>query len=237
MLKALTVRYDVRATDIHAGTVAGTPVEALDITDTNAVRKAAAGCEIVAHLAIANRSTLQQAIGDDVDALDRAEVDVGIWGTRNVFIAAAEAKVKRVIFMSSLTVQMGRPLDVPVHDHTPPSPLNHYAVTKLYGEHLADLHVRRGDFTAVCLRLGQPYPVEHYGPNDIHEPGSRTLGITFPDIARGLIAAAEADLGDRRLAVAYLLSDTDEPVYHTQSMHNLGYKPGDRFTAEGVVPA
>lgn len=235
ILPTLDARFDLKATDQSDGRFAGVDVTALDICDAAAVREAVAGCDVVCHLAIANRSNLQASGMTDDDELDRAEIDVNVWGTRNVFAAAAGAKVSRVVFMSSLTVHMGRDLMEPVGEESPVKPLNHYAVTKLYGEHLAQLHSRKSEFSAVCLRLGQPYPVEHYNETHIRQDGWRTLGITFGDIARGIITAATADLTDG-FAVAPLLSDTDEQVYDMTPMKALGYRSADRFGPDGVTP-
>lgn len=90
-----------------------------------------------------------------------------IIGTRNVFEAAREVGVKKVIFASSNhvtgvyegfdTLQGGRhsrftpPM---IYTTDPIHPGNNYGVSKVFGEALARYYADRWDISFICLRLG-----------------------------------------------------------------------------------
>jgi nucleoside-diphosphate-sugar epimerase len=59
--------------------------------------------------------------------------EINVDGTLNVFLAAKEAGVKRVVYASSSSVYGNSPT-LPKHEEMPPQPLSPYAITKLAGE-------------------------------------------------------------------------------------------------------
>jgi nucleoside-diphosphate-sugar epimerase len=63
-----------------------------------------------------------------------AEENVNITGALNVFLAARNKCVKKVVYASSASVYGDRPILLKVEDMTP-NPLSPYAVTKLTGEY------------------------------------------------------------------------------------------------------
>ena len=86
---ALAGRYELRA--LNRGPVEGVPCHRADIADLAAIRPAFTGVDVVVHLAAIARGG---APWDDI-------LHHNIAGTYNVFEAARQAGVKRVIFASS----------------------------------------------------------------------------------------------------------------------------------------
>jgi nucleoside-diphosphate-sugar epimerase len=133
-----------------------------DVTDLDAIRPAFAGQDSVLHL----------AVSVDVDNWD-AQMDVTANGTLNVFRAAQEAGVGRVVFMSSGSTMCGWEWDPslpygrlaagtwdgladwPLLDtRTPPRPDSPYAVAKLFGEHVGRYFSDRYGMQVIVIRLG-----------------------------------------------------------------------------------
>jgi len=81
---------------------------------------------------------------------------VNIMGTINVFKAAAESKVKRVIFASSSSVY-GDQEKLPLIENMIPGPISPYALQKLAGEEWAKLFTNLYDMPVVSLRFFNIY--------------------------------------------------------------------------------
>jgi len=77
--------------------------------------------------------------------------DVNITGTLNVFNAAVENKVKRVVFAASSSTY-GDSEGLPKVEHTIGRPLSPYAVTKYVNELYADVFSKSYDFEFIGLR-------------------------------------------------------------------------------------
>ncbi len=72
-------------------------------------------------------------------------------GSLNVFLAARDAGVKRVIFSSSSSVY-GLSQTLPLHEALPCAPISPYGVSKYCGEHYARVFSTLYDMDIVCLR-------------------------------------------------------------------------------------
>lgn len=72
-------------------------------------------------------------------------------GSLNVFLAARDAGVKRVIFASSSSVY-GLSETLPLHEALPCAPISPYGVSKYCSEHYARVFSRLYDMDIVCLR-------------------------------------------------------------------------------------
>lgn len=148
--------------------VEGIPHIQADISDLEAVRRACQGMEMVLHLA---------AETEDYDDWDRV-MESTIGGTLNVYRAAQEAGVRRVVFMSSGSTMCGYewyegspygklaantidrlPADARMITHLdPPRPDSFYAVGKLFGENTGWLFSERYGMSVLCIRLGAVLP-------------------------------------------------------------------------------
>ncbi len=148
-LRALN-RRDVEGVECHRA----------DIADLEAIRPAFEGVDVVVHLSAAIRADIEGYIQSNVV------------GTYNVFEAAREAGVKRVIFASSGSTVAGweqkEPYDVIAggrYDEAPESweklseevatwPRGIYGCTKVWGEALARHFSDTYDMSFICLRIG-----------------------------------------------------------------------------------
>jgi len=97
-----------------------------DIRNMDAVRRAAAGADVVYHLAALG--SVPRSIKDPVTTHD-----VNVNGIMNMLLAARDAKVKRFIFSSSSSVY-GQCKVLPQHEGLPLSPISPYGASKAAGE-------------------------------------------------------------------------------------------------------
>ena len=77
-------------------------------------------------------------------------------GTLNVLDRAARARFQRIVYASTCAVY-GEPLEVPVREDAPLSPLSPYAASKLAGEALCDAYAATHGLETVCLRFFNVY--------------------------------------------------------------------------------
>lgn len=133
--------WEIAPTD-HA---ASGSVEALDITDLEACRRAVDGSSAVLHLA-----------ADPSPSADfrTSVLPTNIVGTYNILTAAVEADVGRFVFASSAQAVAGYPLDVQVRENDPPLPANDYGVGKAFGEALCASMSVRSATTSLSVRIG-----------------------------------------------------------------------------------
>ena len=146
----------------------GIPYTQASITDAEAVRAASVGMDMVLHLA---------AETQDYDDWDKV-VATTMGGTLNVFRAAQEAGVKRVVFASAGSTMLGyqfdpastyaqladnklqrMPAEARMILHTDPArPADFYSVGKLFGEHTGRLFSDRYGMSVLVIRVGAVLP-------------------------------------------------------------------------------
>lgn len=145
------------------------PVEGIkntqaDIADLDAIRPAFEGIDMVVHMSAETK---------DLSNWDKI-LDNSVKGTVNVFRAAQEAGVKRVVFGSSGGSMCGHERDEslpygklaageydkvtapwPLMDvNDPPRADAPYAIAKLFGEHVGRWYSDVYDMSVLCIRLG-----------------------------------------------------------------------------------
>ena len=159
--QGLSDKYEFSGLSRHA--VEGIPYTEASVTDLDAVRRAVAGVDMVLHLAGETKND------DNWD--DHFQVTAG--GTVNVLRAAAEAGVKRVVFMSTGSTMCGWEWDdsLPygklargeteglsdwqlLDYRTPPRPDSPYGCAKLFGEACARWFSDRYPMSVLVIRLG-----------------------------------------------------------------------------------
>ncbi len=111
-----------------------------DIADLDAIRSAFVGIDAVVHLAA--------QIDNELPAIFRANLQ----GTGNVFTAAHEAGVRRVLFASSGSVMGGYAAQSPLR------PTGLYAASKVWGEELGREYASAHGMSVLCLRFGRVNP-------------------------------------------------------------------------------
>ncbi len=202
--------YDLRLADLQE---AGERSIQLDVTDLTACRKACEGVDTVVHLAgVASPDSPFEAI-----------LPVNITGTYNVFRAASEVGVRRVVFASSAQVIEGYPLDVQVRADMPVRPKNLYGVSKAFGEVLAAYFAYQEGLEAVAVRIGA---FEY--PREWNRMGARDLSAWASprDLCVLLTQCIEVDLGDDPFFIAHGISDNRfKRLDLTETRVRLGYAP------------
>ena len=135
-----------------------------DLTDAESMRKAAAGVDVVYHIAATYREAGQP---------DSAYRAINVEGTRNVLDAARAGGATRVVHCSTGGVH-GHIANPPANEDAPFNPGDVYQETKLEAEQLAREYGRATGLDVVVAR-----PIGIYGPGD-----TRFLRM-FRGLARG----------------------------------------------------
>jgi UDP-N-acetylglucosamine/UDP-N-acetyl-alpha-D-glucosaminouronate 4-epimerase len=115
-----------------------------DIRDAQVVNEAVKGTHVVFHEAALG--SVPRSVADPVTTHQ-----VNITGTLNVFLAARDAGVRRVVYASSSSVYGETPV-LPKREDMIPQPLSPYALSKLAGEHYASVFKHVYNFEIVSLR-------------------------------------------------------------------------------------
>jgi UDP-glucose 4-epimerase len=151
-----------------------------DILDAAALRRAAAGCDAIWHLAAA--ADVNEVLADPA----RAE-ELNARGTLNVLEAARAAGVERVLYASTIwvysEVERG-----PADETTPlPPPRHVYTATKLAGELYCRAYEDLYGLPCTILRFGIPYG-----------PRARSAGVVAAFVRRALDGEVLRIQGDGR---------------------------------------
>jgi UDP-glucose 4-epimerase len=175
-----------------------------DVRDRGVVAQAAAGCEVVFHLAavVSVPKTTEDPLGSAA---------VNETGTLNVLEEARSGNARRLVFASSSAVYGDDPV-LPKHEEMAAKPLTPYAVQKLASEYHLKVYNGLYGLETVSLRFFNVFgpkqdPSSPYSgvisifmnqalrgrPPVIHGDGRQTRDFVFVgDVVRALIAAAES---------------------------------------------
>ena len=225
--RALAERgYTVSA--LNRQNVYGVPTIQADITRLEAIRPAFENIDCVVHMA---------AYLGPSDAMQLA---VNIEGTYNVFEAAKDAGVKRVVFGSTGATQMGyereepilsmveaRYADIPdppprVYTTSPGRPDRMYGVAKLAGEAMGVYYSEIHGMSVICIRLGRVTAADR--PADAR---SAAVHLSQRDAAQIVWRCVEAP-ADIRYDIVFGVSDNRtrfRDLEHTTAQ--VGYVPQD----------
>ncbi len=206
--------HEVRAFDRVAG---GASSVTADIADTAAVHAACTGIDAIVHLA---------ATPDDAPFLEL--VSPNVIGLYNVLDAARKRGVKRVVLASSVQVGWSEAGRGPRTAETA-SPRNHYALTKLWAEQMAEMYARELGLSIIAARIG-------WMVRDLREATQiREREMTQHYISRRDTACfIERALvtPDLSFAVLYAIGPDGRAAYDLETPRALlGYEPQDHFPA------
>jgi uronate dehydrogenase len=202
-----------------------------DLTDQEALRRAAAGVDTVIHMA-ANPNS-----GDPWERI----MPSNIVGTYHVFEACRQAGVKRVICASSLMANWGYQLDepykairecrfeelpaeIPIVTHLDPvRPTDLYSASKVWSEALARVYADVHGLSCICLRIGWVNDVDRP-----YEPGLAAVWCSQRDIV-DLVERCVNAPEELRFDIFFGVSDNRYrwvDLEHPRQV--LGYVPLDR---------
>lgn len=182
-----------------------------DVRDREVVDDVMEGADYVVHLAATN---LNRSVAYPSESL---AVNVG--GTNNVFRAAAEEGVEKLLYASSASVYGNQ--DVPMRESDPVQPKTPYGVAKYTGEGLLEFYAEQHDLDYVTYRFFNVYGagqdtdayytsvinvfIERLARGDppvIHGSGKQSLDfVNVRDIARALSLGIERDVSNERFNV------------------------------------
>src|SRR4051794_26631660 len=186
--------------------VAGGDVELVgkDVRYGGAVRDAIRGCSHVIHFATVS---INKSIADPHES-----IDINMTGNHNVFAAAADEGVQRLVFASSASVY-GDPKKLPMHEDDPLDPLTPYCIAKRAGEDLLGFYQRQKGLSWNALRFFNVYgpgqKIEAYYTSVINHfierlragespiidgKGEQSMDfIHVTDLAKSVVAALESE--------------------------------------------
>ena len=199
----------IRLTDVAEMASAGPGEEVVraDLADYDAVEAAMRGCDAVVHLGgIATEDTWQ--------AIERSNIQ----GTYNVYEAARQCGVRRVVFASSNhAAGFWRRRDT-IGPDVPTRPDSYYGLSKVLGEGLARLYADKHGLSSVCLRIGQ-FRVK---PTNVR---MLSLWLSHRDMVSLALCSLEAP--DIHFAVVYGVSANTRSWYHNPGADRIGYRAED----------
>lgn len=175
-----------------------------DVRYGGAVHNAMKGCSHVIHFATVS---INKSIADPYES-----IDINMVGNHNVFAAAADHGVERLVFASSASVY-GNPKKLPMHEDDPLNPLTPYCISKRAGEDLLGFYQRTKGLSWIALRFFNVYgpgqKIEAYytsvintfiqrlragQPPVIDGKGEQSMDfIHVADLARAVVAALECE--------------------------------------------
>lgn len=226
-----------------------------DLLDWNALTRAMNGVDAVLHLAVApgHSGTYED------DAFNDLRFDVNVKGTYHVFECARRARVRRVVYVSSLMAIWGKHIVEKYIDSSaillesdgPPNPIGTYALTKAIGEQIAEYYGSSYDRSSSTkkndphhLRRDRNFPHEVIalriaGPLDIHAPNLqnktvRPQQVPTPDLAQAFVKALTVPLS--RFEVVTIVGDCSRRIWDLgPAKRVLGYEPDYYLDDLGVA--
>ncbi|MDN7141502.1 NAD-dependent epimerase/dehydratase family protein [Pseudomonas sp. JQ170] len=153
-----------------------------DVADAELVKRVAAGCQAVVHLAAV--ASVQASVEDPVKTHQSNFI-----GTLNVCEAMRLNGIKRVLFASSAAVYGNNGEGLAIDEDTPKAPLTPYAVDKLASEQYLDFYRREHGLEPVVFRF-----FNIFGPRQ--DPSSPYSGVISIFCERALGGQPIALFGD-----------------------------------------
>ena len=235
VLPALAENHEV--TPVDRSDVADWDTVTADVTDFESVRDAVERSDVVVHLAAESASEATWA--------DVSEPNVD--GTWNVFRAAAETGVDRVVFASSNHVthmyNVTDPAEPrsqkradearPVTTDDESRPSGPYGITKVAGEAIGKYHADRFDVEVVSLRIGWVLTraaLRERQSTDL-AAYARAMWLSPRDCQDGFRKAVAEPLPENPLTVNLLSENRERNLSVTKTMRTLDYRPRDDSSA------
>jgi nucleoside-diphosphate-sugar epimerase len=145
----------------------------------------------------------------------------------NVFRAAVENRVKRVVFASSSRVFLGyTDRRMLVGHESAPKPTDFYGATKVFGERLGKSHADQYGLSVICLRIGVVWPGDNSPAGKGYEAQRRWLSTR--DFCQAVEKAIHAP--EVQFATLFVTSDNQGmPWDLSETRRVLGFEPRDRL--------
>ena len=215
----LVGHYDMHLTDrvVISNLSAGETFTQVDVTDFDAVRALMDGVHGVVHLGSIPVEDAWEEI-----------YDINLGGTYNVFEAAKQAGVERVVFASSNHAIGFYPRSQRISERDRVRPDSRYGVSKAFGEALGSLYADKYGLRVLSIRIGNvaPEPVDRrrlsiwISPRDLAQ--LVRIGLDHPDLYNEVFFGA---------------SDNQRGWWDMSTPARFGYSPKDQSEdyAEAVL--
>lgn len=176
-----------------------------DLSDPAALGKACEGVEGIIHLG-----------GHAVEGPWETILNANIIGTHNLFEAARQNGVKRVVFASSNHAVGFYPRELRIPTDVIPKPDSRYGVSKVFGEGLGAMYAYKHGIGVMSLRIGNvnERPVDE-----------RRLAIWISPEDLAQLCAIGLETPDLVYDVVYATSDNLRSWYDNARAYALGYRP------------
>ena len=163
---------------------------AADVRDSDAVRKAVDGTDIIIHLAA---MTAKPSAKDPL-----AAYDINVKGTCHLAEAAVQAGVKKIIFASTIAVtgclsKEFTPDYAPLDENHPCRPSDTYGITKHLAEEVLRAYTRQHNLTTICLRFNWVQDTRAAGAS----PGGQVTfwsTVDYRDVMQAFVLALKSDI-------------------------------------------
>jgi len=205
----------------------------LDVRDRDAVRDAIEGHDTIVHLA---------AVSDATATWDTVR-EVNVDGTWNVFEAARQTTVSRVVFASSVhtthMLNMPEPEDpsktgadaTVVSPETPSRPSSPYGVSKVAGEAIGCLFADQAGLLVINYRIGYLQDEETLREHQSDSPGrarqARSMFLSPRDYRHAITQAVSADPDSNPVTVQLVSRNAERHHAIATAMREVGYRPRD----------
>lgn len=177
------------------------------VVDKVLVAEACDGVEGILHLA-----------GCTTDAPMPAQIEGNIVGASNIFEAAKQQGIERVVFASSHHVVGYYPRRRRIGTDVLLRPDSRYGLTKAFGEQLGAFYADKYGLRSLAIRIG-------YAGDEPVDRRRLSVWISWRDLAQLVdIGFSHPDL---RYAVVYGVSKNDRSFFDNEAAFQLGYQPKD----------
>jgi uronate dehydrogenase len=199
----------------------------LRVSDVAAMDPATAGEEVV-EAALENQPAVH-ALLKGIDAVVHLGgvsteqpfepvLQANIIGMYNLYEAARQHGVKRIVFASSNHVTGFYRQDEVIDATVPVRPDGYYGLSKAFGENLSRFYFDRYGIETVCLRIGSSFP----------EPKDRRMlatWLSYDDLERLVIASLTAPVVGH--SIVYGMSDNKTTWWDNTPARHIGFQPRD----------
>jgi uronate dehydrogenase len=207
---SLREHYRLRLMDLREATDLGPNETAVvgDITDRDAVLRAAQGVDGILHLAC--------AYSLDIDF--EATLDANYRAQLYLLDACRELGIPRFVFASSHHVLGQHRVDGFAGDHAPVAPDGFYALSKVFGEAACSLYAHRHGIKALSIRIGN-------ADEQVSDGRREHIWVSGRDLAQLIRIGFEHD--GITSDVVYGVSRCAAPFFDNARATELGYVPQD----------
>ena len=182
-----------------------------DLADLGAVLDAVEDCDAIVHFG-----------GKALEGAWQTVLSANIVGTYNIYEAARQRGVKRIVYASSIHTVGFHERNTTIDASAPTRPDSLYGVSKTFGENLARYYFDKFGLESVCVRIGSCFP----------EPVDRRHLVTWLSY-RDLRQVVEKALTAERVGHLIMMptSANSASFWDDTAASVLGYKPQDSADA------